>query len=121
MVFILNKERVSQTVSLWSSVERNMHLDPAIRDWVMMPILLVMILVGLLRSNATLLLQSKPKVDKWLVRESQALLKSARLRNVKILSCRIHGKDDGSFYGLDMVFCLTSFGILNDFRIASEN
>lgn len=91
-----------------------MHLDPAIRDWVMMPILLVMILVGLLRSNATILLQSKPKVDKWLVRESQALLRSARLRNVKILSCRKHGKDDGSCYGLDMVFCLTSFRILKD-------
>lgn len=68
-----------------------MHLDPSIRDWVMIPILIVMILVGLLRSHATLLLQSRPKVDKDLVRESQALMKSARLRNVKILSPRKHG------------------------------
>ena len=68
-----------------------MHLDGAIRDWVMLPILIVMILVGLLRSNATILLQSKPKFDKGLVRESQALMMSSILRNCKILEAKRHG------------------------------
>ena len=36
-------------------------LDPSLRDWVLFPILLVMILVGIFRHYITLLLQSSPK------------------------------------------------------------
>ncbi|KAJ3303639.1 ER membrane complex subunit 3 [Kappamyces sp. JEL0829] len=67
-----------------------MHLDPAIRDWVMFPILVVMILVGLLRSNATLLMNSKPKLDKAQMRETQALMRVLRQRVTRILHPSTH-------------------------------
>ena len=46
-----------------------LHLDPAIRDWVLFPIMLVMFLVGLLRHLATYLLKSTPKTNSKSVRE----------------------------------------------------
>lgn len=33
----------------------------ALRNWVLLPIMFVMILIGILRHNATILLQSSPK------------------------------------------------------------
>ncbi|KAH8106106.1 integral membrane protein DUF106-domain-containing protein [Cristinia sonorae] len=39
----------------------SLYLDPQIRDWVLFPITLVMILVGILRHYVVLLLQSPPK------------------------------------------------------------
>ena len=38
-----------------------LFLDPALRDWVLLPIFVVMIMVGILRHYATILLQSTPK------------------------------------------------------------
>jgi hypothetical protein len=49
-----------------------LHLDPAIRDWVLFPIMLVMFLVGLLRHLATYLLKSTPKTNSKSVREKYA-------------------------------------------------
>ncbi|KAK9479766.1 integral membrane protein DUF106-domain-containing protein [Lipomyces japonicus] len=56
-------------------------LDPSLRDWVLFPILLVMILVGVLRHYATLLLQSAPKpADLATIKEQQSLNRGAILR-----------------------------------------
>jgi predicted Abi (CAAX) family protease len=38
-------------------------LDPQIRDWVLIPIVVVMFLVGVLRHFATKLVKSEPKTD----------------------------------------------------------
>lgn len=46
-----------------------MNLDPAIRDWVLFPIMTVMILVGILRHYATLLVSSNPKLTIKGIRE----------------------------------------------------
>ncbi|CAE6522561.1 unnamed protein product [Rhizoctonia solani] len=56
-------------------------LDPQIRDWVLFPITLVMILVGVLRHYVTQLLVSAPKRQSLLaVREQRAALRSQILR-----------------------------------------
>ena len=39
-------------------------LDPAIRDWVVFPLMLMVILVGVLRHNITALLKSEKPLDK---------------------------------------------------------
>jgi hypothetical protein len=59
---------VTQAYTLPAS--QSMHLDPAIRDWVLFPIMVVMILVGVLRHLASSLLQSRPKTTIKGIRES---------------------------------------------------
>jgi len=57
-------------------------LDPAIRDWVLIPIFIVMLLVGVLRHYITVLITGVPrKPDLRAVRESKALLRGITLRN----------------------------------------
>ncbi|ORX52355.1 DUF850-domain-containing protein [Hesseltinella vesiculosa] len=60
---------------------QQMYLDPAIRDWVLIPIMLVMVLVGVLRHRITLMLTGTPKKPQIkAIRESKALLRGMRLR-----------------------------------------
>ncbi|KAJ6539232.1 transmembrane protein [Mycena capillaripes] len=59
----------------------SLYLDPQIRDWVLFPITLVMILVGILRHYVVILLQSAPKKQpREAVREQRALTRSQVLR-----------------------------------------
>ncbi|CAL1701421.1 unnamed protein product [Somion occarium] len=59
----------------------SLYLDSQIRDWVLFPITLVMILVGVLRHYIVLLLQSAPKKQpKEVIREQRALVRSQILR-----------------------------------------
>ncbi|ETW84585.1 hypothetical protein HETIRDRAFT_313197 [Heterobasidion irregulare TC 32-1] len=59
----------------------SLYLDPQIRDWVLFPITLVMILVGILRHYVVLLLQSTPKkLSRAAIREQRALVQSQVLR-----------------------------------------
>ncbi|ODQ52359.1 transmembrane protein [Saitoella complicata NRRL Y-17804] len=61
--------------------DQDLYLDPALRDWVLFPILFVMILVGILRHNITVLLQSAPKKQPLkAIREQLSLQKSAIIR-----------------------------------------
>ncbi|KAI8913131.1 hypothetical protein PhCBS80983_g05094 [Powellomyces hirtus] len=60
---------------------QQIFLDPAIRDWVLIPIMLVMVLVGVLRHYATQLLTSVPKGNFKGVRESAALMRARTLRS----------------------------------------
>ncbi|CEG65755.1 hypothetical protein RMATCC62417_02470 [Rhizopus microsporus] len=58
-----------------------MILDPAIRDWVLIPIMIVMVLVGILRHHITMLITGTPKTPQpKAIRESKALLRALRLR-----------------------------------------
>ncbi|KAF8528772.1 integral membrane protein DUF106-domain-containing protein [Hysterangium stoloniferum] len=64
-----------------SSSGASLYLDPQIRDWVLFPITLVMILVGILRHYVTILLNSPPKrQSRAAIREQRALLRSQILR-----------------------------------------
>ncbi|KAA1466230.1 transmembrane protein [Dentipellis sp. KUC8613] len=59
----------------------SLYLDPQIRDWVLFPITLVMILVGILRHYVVILLQSPPKkLPRAAIREQRALTRSQVLR-----------------------------------------
>ncbi|KAI9513194.1 integral membrane protein DUF106-domain-containing protein [Russula earlei] len=59
----------------------SLYLDPQIRDWVLFPITLVMILVGVLRHYVVFLLQSSPKrLPRAAIREQRALVRSNVLR-----------------------------------------
>ncbi|CAK9441999.1 uncharacterized protein LODBEIA_P58040 [Lodderomyces beijingensis] len=56
-------------------------LDPQLKYWVLLPITLAMVLVGLLRSNITYLLQPQPKADGFKkLRESQFLFQVRSFR-----------------------------------------
>jgi ER membrane protein complex subunit 3 len=51
-------------------VNQEIFLDPAIRDWVLLPIMAVMLLVGIMRHYITLLLESPPKVTCKSIKEA---------------------------------------------------
>ena len=56
-------------------------LDPAIRDWVLVPIVVVMLFVGIFRHNITVLMKGEKKPGSaQSVADSQALMKSSLLR-----------------------------------------
>ncbi|KAJ3386164.1 ER membrane complex subunit 3 [Lobulomyces angularis] len=73
-----------------------MLLDPAIRDWVLLPIMFVMVLVGIARHNVTILLNSTPKTNLKQIRENQALnrARSLRLLNQNLLPEIFQSKKD---------------------------
>lgn len=52
----------------------DLALDPAIRDWVLIPIMIVMVLIGVLRHYITLLLQSPGKTNLKAIREAYVLI-----------------------------------------------
>jgi ER membrane protein complex subunit 3 len=51
-------------------MNHDIQLDPAIRDWVLIPIMIVMVLIGVLRHYITLLMQSPAKANLKAVREA---------------------------------------------------
>lgn|ERR1711920_64733 len=55
-------------------------LDPSIRDWVVLPMVLVMVLVGLVRHYATLLMKSTPKSELNTLKQMQTLKRAQMLR-----------------------------------------
>ena len=55
-------------------------LAEEIRDWVFLPISLVVFLVGVVRHYATLLIKATPKADLKNLRESQSVLRAQHLR-----------------------------------------
>eukprot|EP00093_Oithona_nana_P005350 05350.XXX_190734_189887_1 [CDS] Oithona nana genome sequencing. len=66
--------------------EPELRLDPAIRLWVFLPIVLITFLVGIIKHYVSVLLSSDKKVDMAKVRDSQALIRSRSLReNAKYL------------------------------------
>ncbi|KZW04270.1 transmembrane protein [Exidia glandulosa HHB12029] len=64
-----------------------LYLDPQIRDWVLFPITIVMILVGVLRHYVTQLLGSSPKKQtRAQIREQRAMIRSQILRSTSAKS-----------------------------------
>ena len=55
-------------------------MDSSIRDWVLLPIVTVMILVGLLRHYVTVMMKSEIKVEEKTVRQKFVLERSRLLR-----------------------------------------
>ncbi|KAI8867766.1 DUF850-domain-containing protein [Ramicandelaber brevisporus] len=64
------------TFSLSRGADQTMFLDPAIRNWVLFPIMAVMILVGIFRNQIAILMADDPKpVPPKAAREAKALLR----------------------------------------------
>ncbi|WFD28538.1 hypothetical protein MNAN1_003550 [Malassezia nana] len=62
-------------------MEQPLLLDSALRNWVLLPITLVMVLVGILRQNLMKLLESKPKLTTLTeARQRHILARSSALR-----------------------------------------
>jgi len=60
--------------------EPELRLDPAIRIWVFLPIVLITFLIGVLRHYVSVLLSSQKKIDLTQVTDSQVLIRSRSLR-----------------------------------------
>ncbi|BEI84875.1 hypothetical protein CcaverHIS002_0502760 [Cutaneotrichosporon cavernicola] len=75
-------------MSVMSTVrEQNLYLDPSIRDWVLVPITAIMVLVGILRHYVTVLMTGSPqKQPKDAVREQRGLGRAQLLRQSAPLS-----------------------------------
>jgi hypothetical protein len=70
-------------------MEEELLLDARIRDWVLLPIVLVMFLVGLLRHYATVVMKTEIKSEETAVRQGQILTRCALLReNANYISPR---------------------------------
>jgi len=61
-------------------VEPELQLDPAIRLWVFLPIVIITFLVGIIKHYVSILLTSPKKVDLAQVKDSQILLRARALR-----------------------------------------
>lgn len=57
-----------------------LELDPQIRDWVLLPLTLVMILIGVLRHFIAKAMKSEPKVEAKAIKEGQIVLRARALR-----------------------------------------
>ena len=55
-------------------------LDPAIRDWVLIPIVLIMFFMGLVRNNVTQLLRKDVPAKREQVQQNNQLMRARRLR-----------------------------------------
>jgi hypothetical protein len=78
---VLRWDSLSNSRILMANSDVSLYLDPNIRDWVLFPITLVMILVGVLRHYVMLLLRSPPKKQpRNAIREQRALLRSQIIR-----------------------------------------
>ena len=81
-------------------------LDPAIRDWVLIPIMLIMFLMGILRNNVTKMLRKDTKPDLAQVKNNNNLMRCRRLRaNAAYIP-------HASFTARKHYFCDKSSGIL---------
>mmetsp|Transcript_15865 Transcript_15865/g.48159 ORF Transcript_15865/g.48159 Transcript_15865/m.48159 type:complete len:253 (-) Transcript_15865:368-1126(-) len=55
-------------------------LDPSIRDWVLIPIFIIMFLMGLLRNNVTKMMKGAEPTKRETVQQNNTLMRSRRLR-----------------------------------------
>ncbi|KAJ2722271.1 hypothetical protein GGI07_003417 [Coemansia sp. Benny D115] len=69
---------------LTDSTDQAMFLDPAIRDWVLFPITVIMVLVGVFRHQLTILMTGEPpKPDVKEIRQGKALVRGQMLAQNK--------------------------------------
>jgi hypothetical protein len=55
-------------------------LDPSIRDWVLIPIFIIMFLMGILRNNVTKMMRTTEQTKRETVQHNNQLMRARRLR-----------------------------------------
>lgn len=81
-------------------------LDPAIRDWVLIPIVVIMFLMGILRNNVTKMLRKDTPPNRTQVMQNNQLMRARRLRaNAQYIP-------QSAFLSRKKFFCQKDDGIL---------
>jgi len=81
-------------------------LDPSIRDWVLIPIVIIMFLIGIIRNNITKLLRKESPPNPKQVQHNNQLMRARRLRANAVYI------PYGSFAGRRNYFCHKESGVL---------
>lgn len=81
-------------------------LDPSIRDWVLLPIVIIMFLMGVLRNNVTKILRKDTPPNQTQVMHNNQLMRARRLR---ANACYIPAS---AFHARRKFFCHKEDGIL---------
>ena len=81
-------------------------LDPKIRDWVLIPLVVIMFLMGVLRNNVTKMLRKDTPPSRTQILQNNQLMRARRLR---ANACYIPA---ASFYARKKFFCQKDDGIL---------
>lgn len=97
-------------------MQHDLVLDPNIRDWVFLPLIVILFLVGILRHNATSLLKSEPKAgDVEQLKQSMHLNRSRRLRaNARFVPA-------AAFYARRAYFAHPTTGVFSEKLEAPQN
>lgn len=61
-------------------ISTGLMLDPSIRDWVLIPLVLIMFLIGIIRNNITKLLRKETPPNPTQVQHNNQLMRARRLR-----------------------------------------
>ena len=79
--------------------EHELLLDPAIRNWVLIPIVIIMFLMGLLRNNVTKMLRKDTPPKREQIKINNQLMRCRRLR------ANGHFLPPNAFYARKSFFC----------------
>ena len=86
--------------------EHELLLDPAIRDWVLIPIVIIMFLMGLLRNNVTKLMRKDTPAKREQIKINNQLMRCRRLR------ANGHYLPPNAFHARKGFFCEKEKGVL---------
>ena len=86
--------------------EHELLLDPAIRNWVLIPIVIIMFLMGLLRNNVTKMLRKDTPPKREQIKINNQLMRCRRLR------ANGHFLPPNAFYARKGFFCDKEKGVL---------
>jgi hypothetical protein len=86
--------------------EHELLLDPAIRDWVLIPIVVIMFLMGLLRNNVTKMMRKDTAPKREQIKINNQLMRCRRLR------ANGHFLPPHAFYARKGFFCEKEKGVL---------
>ena len=86
--------------------EHELLLDPAIRDWVLIPIVIIMFLMGLLRNNVTKLMRKDTPAKREQIKINNQLMRCRRLR------ANGHYLPPNAFHARKGFFCEKQKGVL---------
>ncbi|KAI5398224.1 hypothetical protein KIW84_063857, partial [Lathyrus oleraceus] len=106
LIFLSHASLNSSPDSASRIMAEDLVLDTAIRDWVLIPLSVVMVLIGVLRHIVSKLMRSTQTPDAKIVREGQVML---RARNLRMAANFIPSK---AFRARKLYFCNEENGLL---------